>query len=123
MTVQRSNTERFLIDQDRLLANLLEVLRQGQRGYRYVDTVVNAERTRVETRVKPWLWPLLLSTPMTLDLAGQRDGTCDLTVATRSQRLIFGDVFGFYDRYIADLFRALASLSSTIKPTRHTWLG
>jgi|SaaInlLV_10m_DNA_2_1039722.scaffolds.fasta_scaffold13581_4 hypothetical protein len=112
MTVRRDNTEKFSIDKDSLLTNVLKVLRRGQRGYRYVDTVVNEDRTRVQTRVKPWLWPLLLSTPMTLEVAAQDDGSCDLTVSTRSQLPIHGDIFGCYDRYIASLLRSVRSLNS-----------
>ena len=115
MTVRRGSTKRLAFGQESVLAKMLEVLSHGQRGYRYVDTLVSEDRTHIETRVKPWLWPLILSTPVTIDLIAQDYDSCDCTISTCSQRFIFGDVFEFYNRYVADLFRSVGLLDSATK--------
>jgi hypothetical protein len=115
MTVRRGSTKRLAFGQEAVLAKMLDVLSHGQRGYRYVDTLVSEDRTHIETRVKPWLWPLVLSTPVTIDLVAQDYDSCDCTISTSSQRFIFDDVFKFYDRYIADLFCSVGLLGSATK--------
>jgi hypothetical protein len=113
VTVRRESTQRLEFAQEVVLAKMLEVLSHGQRRYRYVDTLVSEDRTHIETRVMPWLWPLFLSTPVTIDLVAQDHDSSDLTISTCSRPFLFGDVLGFYNGYIAALFRSVGYLDSS----------
>ena len=68
----------------------------------------NHPEYRVKTRsadawtleIRPRLWPMMLSTSVDLTLRASSSAGASLLIRTSSQRLVFGDVFGFYNRYI-----------------------
>jgi hypothetical protein len=107
MTVRKSRSRKFTDPQESVVSRVLEVLESGQRTYRYTDPIVHDDGRRIETRVKPLLWPLMLATPMEIEVEPQQEGGCTVTVWIRSQWFIYADIFGFYDRYIEDLFWSL----------------
>ena len=110
--VRRHDSRIFSITQTEVRDIVLKVLSRGGSGYRYGNTVVDEDSSCVETRVIPWMWPLLLSTRLRIELETLGNKDCRLTVSTCSQKFVWGDAFGFYDRYIRDL---LVSVSSRIE--------
>jgi hypothetical protein len=81
----------------------------AQRPYR--GTSEDPEVGRFQTTVKTgsrWLDPLTLGTDLEVWLNDLGDKT-QVTVRTRSQSLIAGDVFAMYDRYIQRLLTDLRS--------------
>ena len=65
---------------------------------------MNQQGTRFVTNVRPHWW--LLGTAMTVDLQPSGTGT-RVSVTTRSQWFIVGDVFNYYNRYIHDFLGQL----------------
>jgi hypothetical protein len=90
------------------LAPVLEVLKGGMPTYRYVPPKVFANNKVIVSRIKPMLWPLLLSTEFTVEIE-PLDEHCVVRASTKSQLFLLGDAFGFYDGYIRDFFDALES--------------
>ena len=91
------------IDVDAPISSVAQAARAvlGQ-SPQYRRTVEQA--TRFETNVRPHWW--LLGTAMTIDL--QPDGArTRVSVATRSQSFIVGDVFGYYRGYIHEFLGRL----------------
>ena len=79
----------------------------AQRPYR--GTSEDPKARRFQTTVKTgsrWLDPLTLGTDLEVWLNDLADKT-QVTVRTRSQSLVAGDVFGMYDRYIQRLLTDL----------------
>lgn len=79
----------------------------AQRPYR--GTSEDPEAGRFQTTVKTgarWLDPLTMGTDLEVWLSDWGDKT-QVTVRTRSQSLVIGDVFGMYDRYIQGLLNDL----------------
>jgi len=106
MAVIRSDTRIFPWSQEQTRLHVLEVLGRPCLGYRYVDTESDARTAIITTRIKPHLWPLMLSTQFTIELE-QLSDSCVVRVSTRSQPYISGDVFDFYDKYIRHFLTAL----------------
>lgn len=75
----------------------------------YRGTSEDLETGRFQTTVKTgsrWLDPLTMGTDLEVWLSEWGDKT-QITVRTRSQSLVAGDVFGMYDRYIQGLLNDL----------------
>jgi hypothetical protein len=94
MTVCRTATE-FLRASRATVAQAVRRTLEGDPRYRNVMELVQDSRFAVS--VKPSWW--LLGTDMLVSLADADTGTV-ITVETKSQPYIVGDVFCFYDRYI-----------------------
>lgn len=105
MTVRRSDTATFGVPPDHIADIILSVLAKDRPSYRYTD-VVEHSQLHWTTRIKPIGWPLLLSTHVDVHCVGT-DGGSRVTVRTRSQFYIMGDVFNFYRGYIRDLLAAI----------------
>ena len=108
--VSREDTTLLKISEAEALGEVMEVLRRGHLTYRYVNTVVGTDGRSIDTRIRPLLWPLFLSTALRIELEC-RDGATQISVATRSQKIIRGDVFHFYDRYIQNFLGAVRARS------------
>lgn len=87
---------------------VLRVLQAGRWWYSYVDTVWNDQGSFIGVRIRPKWWTLLLSTEMQILLEESSRG-CRVIVRTESQRFVFGDVFGFYRRFIEDFLAMLGA--------------
>ena len=105
MTVIRRDTRTFEAPRARVVRGVTRVLSKGQPRYRYVDTEKTREGNTFTTRIRP-VWRLLLSTIMTITLEGTGPRTT-VSVETRSQFFLLGDVFDMYRQYIHDLLLAL----------------
>jgi hypothetical protein len=70
----------------------------------YLQTSEMEKDVIFKTNVRPHWW--FLGTDMTIQLKSSSGGT-QVVVETRSQWLILGDVFNFYNRYIRDFLRDL----------------
>ena len=70
----------------------------------YIQTSETERDATFKTNVRPSWW--LLGTDMTIQLQPSSGGT-QVIAKTQSQHFIFGDVFGFYNRYIRDFLRDL----------------
>jgi len=108
VTVVRQSSEKFDASPGHLLGSILTILKTGQQKYSYVDTEVDRGSGKIHTRIRPNLWPLLLSTRLDIQIQGG-DMTSSVKVRTRSQWFILGDVFNFYRSYIRDLLNSLRS--------------
>ena len=106
MTVERQKSKKFQAPYSRVLGGLRKVLAEGQQTYSYQGTVEGQDGMRITTTVRPRLWPLLLSTRLSIDLDPDSAGT-RVSVQTRSQWFIIGDVFDMYRGYIRDLLEAV----------------
>jgi len=105
MTVIRKDTRTFEAPRARVVDAVRRVLSKGQLKYIYVDTEEAIEGDSFMTRIRP-TWRLLLSTVMTITLEGIGPRT-NVSVATRSQFFILGDVLDMYRQYIRDALFAL----------------
>ena len=106
MTVERQHAETFRFSHSRVLDAVREILAGGHPSHSYEGTEEAEGGRRITTTVKPWQWPLFLSTAMSIDL--DPDGTSTrVTVRTRSQWFILGDMFNLYGGYIRDLLQAV----------------
>ncbi|MES2474435.1 MAG: hypothetical protein V4640_01550 [Verrucomicrobiota bacterium] len=68
----------------------------------YIHTTETQRDTTFKTTVRPSWW--LLGTDMTIELQPSPNGT-QIVAKTVSQQFIFGDVFGYYNRYLRGFFR------------------
>jgi hypothetical protein len=105
VTVERGTTE--VLDAPK--PAVAEALRSALAQRPYRGTSEDPEAGRFQTTVKTgrrWLDPLTLGTQLEVRLNDLGDKT-QVTVRTRSQSLIAGDVFGMYDRYIQGLLKDL----------------
>ncbi len=112
MTVTRQGKDKFNAPVEEVVDAINAVLAKGGNTYRYDQITFNNDSKSFKVMIKPSLWPLLLSTTMTI-LAIPGKAATTVIVETCSQRFIYGDIFNFYNRYISDLLNALRlSLSS-----------
>jgi hypothetical protein len=106
MTVEREHAEKFRASFSSVLDAIREVLAEGHPSHSYEDTVEAESGRRITTTVKPWQWPLFLTTAMSIDLDPD-DTSTRVTVRLRSQWFLIGDIFNFYGGYIRDLLQAV----------------
>lgn len=105
MTVERHTTQEFDAPIDRVTSALRDILcEQRSSQYKYTETR-ELRGGLFETRISPFM-PLMLSTRMTIALASLGART-RVTVSTRSQWFILGDVFEMYRGYIEDCFLSI----------------
>ncbi|MHB8637879.1 MAG: hypothetical protein ACYC96_15560 [Fimbriimonadaceae bacterium] len=106
MTVYRDSDDQFQASPAEVAAAARVILAHSP-YYRHLRELVPG--ARFEALVKPgWspLYWLILSTPMVVQLAPVGGGT-KVHVETKSQWFILGDVFNYYNRYIATFLREL----------------
>ena len=106
MTVRRTTAEQYPASKEEVFLALRVVLAGSQDGYRYVETSFFESAGGVSCRVRPKLWPLMMSTALTVQVDEDADGSL-VTVETCSQFFIIADVFNFYNKYITDLLFSL----------------
>jgi hypothetical protein len=100
--VRRHQVDIFALPIERIRAAVAAALRHPPTGCRYVKTRIENGGDRASTTVRPWLWPLLLDTRMTLEIVPLGPpGLFKVSAGTQAQWFITGDVFGFYLGYIA----------------------
>ena len=107
MTVIREKSEKFNSTLPSVVDALEHILRVGQGTYKYEHTESESDPTRFKTVVTPKLWPLLLTTRMTISIESRQPAVTIVSVRTQSQRYIFGDTANFYRGYIHDFFESL----------------
>ena len=105
MTVKRQHAETFRVSCSRMQDAIREVLAEGHPSHSYQSTEVTEDGRRFTTRVKPWQ-SLFLTTRMSIDLDPD-DKATRVTVRTRSQWFILGDVFNMYGGYIRDMLQSI----------------
>ena len=101
MTVRRKSDEAFKADYV-ILAQAVRNVLKANPSYR--NTIEHKKNCLFTTNVKPHWW--LLATNMSISLEDSNSGT-RVTVQTKSQSFILGDVFNCYNRYIRDFLRDL----------------
>jgi len=99
MTVKREKAEFFNIPLAEVAFAVRSVL---SRCPPYVKMIETLRDTVFETNVKPSCW--LLGTDMTIELQPTPTGT-KVVAQTKSQTIIFGDIFDFYNGYLRDFLR------------------
>jgi hypothetical protein len=87
-----------------VLTRLVQEKLSGKKYYRNVRAESNGDSTVFTLIVKPQAW--LLPTKMKVVLKEAGDQTA-VAVSTESQKLILGDIFGYYDAYIRQFLSAL----------------
>jgi len=105
MTVERQYTEKFRVSCSRMLDAIREVLAEGDPSHSYQDTEETEGGRRITTTVKPRQW-LFLTTALSIDLDPE-DTNTRVSVRTRSQWFIIGDVFNMFGGYIRDLLQSV----------------
>ena len=105
MTIVRRDTKTFEAPRERIVGAVRRVLSKGQQRYVYTDTQEAQDGNMFTTRIRP-IGRLLLSTAMTIKLEGTGPRTT-VSVETRSQFFILGDVLDMYRQYVRDLLFAL----------------
>lgn len=96
MTVRREKLVRVDCTEGVARAATERVL-QSHKEYR----VTGRSADRWELEIRPRIWPLLLATRVSIELhQSDTDSGVSVALNTSSQPLIFGDVFGMYNRYL-----------------------
>jgi hypothetical protein len=103
MTVCRTVDEFLKVNRTAAAQAVRRVLESNPR---YRNTAEMAQDSRFATNIKPSWW--LLGTNMSVSLADCDTGTM-VTVQTRSQPYIMGDIFCCYDRYIRHFLEKVKS--------------
>ena len=105
MTVIRNDTQEFDATTARVVAEIRGVLSEGQSDYTYTETEETAGGLALTTRIRP-LSPKLASTKMIVTLESI-DSRTAVSVQTRSQLFVFGDIFDMCRGYISDFYSSL----------------
>ena len=87
----------------------IKTILERERGfgkYRYTDVKIND--AVFETTIKPFLYPLLLATRMTIEAKPEQQKT-SVTVKVFAQKFVTGDIFNFYNKYIDQFLSSLKS--------------
>lgn len=105
MTLLRENAEIFNVTAEEIASIIHSTLEEGQPSYKYT-AIEREDKLAVWAVIKPNLWPLILSTKLTIQVLPEGSQS-KVVVQTRSQWFILADVFGLYDGYIADFLREL----------------
>jgi hypothetical protein len=108
MTVRREQSEVFGASSEKIVEAVRLALVHGQPSYKYCDAVEADDHLQFSAVVRPSWWPLIASTKMAIRL-NPDDSRTKVTVETRSQWLVFGDVFNTYNGYIRDILVAIRS--------------
>jgi hypothetical protein len=125
MTVRREQTHVFHAPYSKVTEAIRSVLSQGIENYSYRHTIEAEDHLVFNTVVRPSSWPLKLATKMAINLEPDELQT-KVTVRTRTQRFLLGDVFDFCGGYIYDFLEAIrlrvedkreSTVSSTKAPT------
>lgn len=103
MTVRRIGHQTFNVPKDIVAQQTNLVLRLNP-AYKNIREI--ARETVFSVNVKPNM--LLLGTDMMIVL-DEHESATTVTATTTSQAFIWGDVGGFYKRYVRDFLRALES--------------
>ncbi len=103
MTVKRSQKKEFSVPLDRMINLLRKVLSEKQGSYKYIKTVESKDGTSFSTVIKPFLYPLILSTKLYIEIHKVSDDRTAVEINTKSQWFIMGDIFNCYNRYIRKL--------------------
>jgi hypothetical protein len=77
---------------------------RGFGKYRYTD--VKIDGAVFETTIRPFLFPLLALTPMTIEAKPEQQKT---SVTVKISSPFSGDIFNFYNRYIDQFLSSLRS--------------
>jgi hypothetical protein len=101
MTVRRSATEVLDAPMSVVAHKVRAALRQRPYARTCEERGGEVFRTTVKTGVG-WLDPVVLGTDLEVRL-NEQAGKTKVTVETRSQPMICGDIFGMYNRYIRRL--------------------
>ncbi len=99
MTVIRKGLEVFEIDKNIIINQIEKIIKQNKQ-YRKIREYDN----KIIVNVKPNIF--LLGTEMEIEIE-QTGKKFAVKVKTTSQKLIMGDIFGYYDRYIREFLDAL----------------
>jgi hypothetical protein len=110
MTVRRQDIKSFAVSKEQMKVRVLRVLGEKCAKYSYVNINVSEDGSEINVRIKPKLWPLILSTKIFIKLCGE-DTNCSVEISTCSQWYISGDCFNCYTGYIKDLFDKLDGLA------------
>ena len=110
MPVHRVKSEIFFASLPSVVAALKRVVEHAPpKGYRCVNTQWDEKNSRLQTTLWP-AFPLLLSTKLTFEVLGNdTPGSVKVIAGTESQPMIFGDVFGYYVRYLDHFLSKLRS--------------
>ncbi len=101
MTVTRKDTALFNVDKAKLTESTRKIL---NKRFIYRDIREARNGTAFTTTIKPSPW--FLGTRMDIDIEAVGPITT-VTVRTKSQPWILGDVFDYYNQYIADFLNTL----------------
>ena len=100
MTVKRQRSVTYNATKEIVAEGVRKVLAANRN---YTDTVEGIDGSFF-TLVQPN--PLLLDTPMRITIEQNSDNTT-VSVSTKSQPFIWGDIFGYYNKYITNFLSAL----------------
>jgi len=106
MTVKRQQKEEFHTPVELVINATQAVLAEGGSSYRYDKPVFDRDNKCFKAVIMPSLWPLLLSTKISITVIPEKTATA-VIVETCSQWFILGDISNFYNRYVADFLSAL----------------
>ena len=106
MTVIRNKIQEFAFPHDSVVSLIRKVLSEDQKSYKYAQTEENVDGTSIKTRIKPNL-PLLLSTQLFIEVDEVVEDNSSVTVKTKSQWYILGDIFNRYNKYIREFLEKL----------------
>ena len=99
MTVERKGSRIYHARFASVSKAIRVVLAKGHGFYRYKNTEKTSDGRQVSTTIVPWVWPLMFSTELLIDIEPGNDNTT-VSVQTRSQSAVMADIFGFYSGYI-----------------------
>ena len=105
MTVVRQDRRTFESPQETIAEAVRKILSRGHQRYLYTEIHESPEGSSFTATIRP-VSRLLLSTPMRVHLESEGSRTT-VSVETRSQFFILGDVFDMYRQYIRDFLYAL----------------
>jgi len=106
MTIKREQSETFHASSEKVVEAIRSALANGEASYHYHDAVEAKDHLGFSAVVRPSWWPLLASTKMAIRLDPNNSQT-RVTVETRSQWLVVGDIFNVYNGYIRDVLGAI----------------
>ncbi len=106
MTVTRSKIQEFAGSLRCIADSVRRALSKSQGSYRYVQVVENEDGTSFEAKVWP-NFPLMLSTQLFIEIHEREQDICSVTIRTKSQWFIWGDIFDYYNKYVREFLEVL----------------